>query len=124
MLRRFGLGLLFGAGLGTAVWAQGAAQFDGQYVGRLTLSKVISGDCTQPPLGALYPLTVSGGQVLFKYVPRFDTTLRGKVGENGVFDASARVHSGLVRMTGHIQGNNLTADILSPSCNYRFSTKN
>ena len=32
MLRWLGLGLLLGAGLGSAAWAQGAAKFDGQYV--------------------------------------------------------------------------------------------
>jgi hypothetical protein len=124
MLRWLGPGLLFGAALGAVASAQGSAPFDGQYVGRLTLAKVISGDCTRPPPGALYPLTIAGGEVRFKYVPRFDTTLRGKVGENGLFTASARVRGGVVQMTGHVRGNKLTADIVSPSCNYRFSTKN
>ena len=35
-------------------------------------------------------------------------------------DAYAR----FVQMTGHIQGNNLTADIVSASCNYTFQTRN
>ena len=124
MLRRLGLGLLLGAGLGSAVWAQGSAKFDGQYVGELTLIKEITGDCTAPPLGALYPLTIFKGEVRFVYLPRFATTLRGKVGENGVFKASARLRRGFVQMTGQIQGNDLTADIVSPSCNYTFQTKN
>ncbi len=123
MLRWLGLGLLLGTGLASAAWAQGAAGFDGQYIGELTLTKVIN-DCTPPPLGALYPLTISGGVVRFAYVPRFDTTLRGKVGEDGVFKASARLRRGSVRMTGRIRGNNLTAHIVSPSCNYTFQTKN
>ncbi len=123
MLRWLGLGLLFAAGLGTVAWAQGPARFDGQYVGRLALRDVISGDCTRPPLGALYPLTISGGEVRFKYVPRFDTTLTGRVDANGVFKASARLRQGFAEMTGHIQGDNLTADIVTPSCRYRFSTK-
>ena len=124
MLKWLGGGLLLSVALGNVAWAQGSTKFDGQYVGELTLGKVISGDCTEPPSGALYPLTISGGQVQFKYVPRFDTTLLGKVDENGAFKASRRLRKGLVSMTGRIQGNNLTAQIKSPSCNYTFRTKN
>ena len=123
-LRRLGLSLLLGAALGNAAWAQGAAQFDGQYTGELTLTGVISGDCTKPPLGALYPLTISRGEVRFAYVPRFATTLSGRVGENGAFKASAHLRKKVVQMTGHIEGNNLTAYIVSPSCTYTFQTKN
>jgi len=118
-----GLGLLLGTGLASLAWAQGSAKFDGQYMGELVLTKVISGDCTEPPLGALYPLRISKGQVRFAYVPRFDTTLSGWIGENGIFKASARARKGFVQMTGHIEGNNLTAHIVSPSCNYTFQTK-
>ena len=124
MLRWLGLGLLLGSGLASVAWAQGSARFDGQYTGELTLTQVIDGDCTQPPLGSLYPLTISGGEVRFVYLPRFNTTLRGKVSDNGSFKASARLRRGLIQMTGRIQGNNLTADIASPSCNYTFQTKN
>jgi hypothetical protein len=123
MLRWLGLGLLLGTGFGSVAWAQGSAKFDGQYMGELTLTKVIN-DCTEPPVGALYPLTISRGEVRFAYVPRFDTTLRGKVDENGIFKASARLRRGFVQMMGRIQGNNLTAHIVSPSCNYTFQTKN
>ncbi len=123
MLRWLGLGLLLGGGLAGAAWAQGAARFDGQYMGELTLTKIIDGDCTTPPLGALYPLTISRGEVRFPYLPRFNTTLTGKIGENGIFKASARLHRGFVQMTGRIQGNNLTASIVSPSCNYTLHTK-
>ncbi len=124
MLRSLGLGLLFGAGLASVASAQGSAKFDGQYMGELTLTKIINGDCTEPPLGSLYPLTISRGEVRFIYVPRFGTTLTGKIGENGVFKASTRLRRGLVQMTGRIQGDHLTADIVSPSCNYAFRTKN
>ncbi len=124
MLRWLALGLLLGTGRGSVAWAQGSARFDGQYMGELTLTKVIDGDCTQPPLGSLYPLTISKGEVRFLYVPRFGTTLSGKVGENGNFKASARLRRGLLQMTGRVQGNNLTAYIVSPSCNYTFQTKN
>lgn len=124
MLRWLGLGLLLATGLGSVAWAQGSAKFDGQYMGELTLTKVINGDCTPPPLGALYPLTISRGEVRFAYVPRFSTTLSGKLGEKGFFKASARLRRGFVQMTGRIQGNNLTAYIVSPSCNYTFQTKN
>ena len=124
MLRSMRLGLLLGTGLASVAWAQGSAKFDGQYMGELTLTKVISGDCTEPPLGALYPLRISKGVVRFAYVPRFDTTLSGWIGENGIFKASAHVRKGIVEMTGRIQGNNLTAHIVSPSCNYTFRTKN
>jgi hypothetical protein len=122
MLRWLGLGLLLGTGLGSVAWAQGSAKFDGQYVGELTLTKVIN-DCTQPPPGALYSLTVSRGEVRFKYVPRFNTTLSGMVDQNGIFKASARLRRGFVQMTGRIQGTNLTAEIVSPSCRYAFKTK-
>lgn len=124
MLRWLGLGLLLSTGLGSVAWAQGPAKFDGQYIGELTLTKVIDGDCTQPPLGSLYPLTISRGEVRFVYLPRFNTTLSGKVGENGNFKATARLRRGFVQMTGRIQGNNLSAQIISPSCNYTFQTKN
>jgi hypothetical protein len=124
MLRWLGLGLLFSTGLASVAWAQGSARFDGQYMGELTLTKVISGDCTQPPLGALYPLTISRGEVRFVYVPRFITTLSGKIGENGVFKASARSRRGVVQMTGQVKRDNITAYIASPSCNYTFQTRN
>lgn len=122
MLRWLGLSLMIGTGLGNVAWAQGQTKFDGQYVGELRLTKVISGDCTRPPLGALYPLTISRGEVRFAYRPRFDTMLSGRVGEDGSFHASARLPKGSVRMTGRIQGNNISAVIVSPSCNYTFRT--
>ena len=123
MRRCLGLGLLLGTGLGSVAWAQGSAKFDGQYMGELTLTKEITGDCTRPPLGALYPLTISKGEVRFVYRPRFGTTLSGRVGENGVFKASARLRRGFVHMTGRIEGNSVSASIVSPSCNYTFQTK-
>jgi hypothetical protein len=122
MLKWLGLGLVLGMGVGTA-WAQSSAKFDGQYRGELTLTKVIKGDCTPPPLGALYPLTISKGEVRFAYVPRFDTKLSGRVSEDGMFKASARARKGLVQMTGRVRGKNITASIVSPSCNYTFQTK-
>jgi hypothetical protein len=114
---------MLGAALGDVAWAQGSTKFDGQYVGQLTLTKVISGDCTQPPLGALYPLIISEGQVQFKYIPRFDTILVGKVDEDGTFEASRLLRGGRVSMTGRIQGNNVIAYITSPSCKYTFNTR-
>jgi hypothetical protein len=124
MLKWLGLGVLVGTGLGGVARAQGAARFDGQYMGELSLTKVIDGDCTEPPLGALYPLRISRGDVRFLYTPRFNTTLSGKVGENGVFKASARLRKGVAQMTGRIQGSSVTAQIVTPSCNYTFQTKN
>lgn len=126
MPRRLGPGVLLATGL-AAAWAQTAAAqvssgFDGQYVGALTLLDVIAGDCTPPPLGAVYPLTVSGGRVSFAYVPRFATTLTGSVAANGVFKASARTKHGYVEMTGEIRGNRVSAQIVSPSCRYAFQT--
>jgi len=121
---RLASGLLLGAVLVGAAWAQGSARYDGQYMGELSLTKIVTGDCAEPPPGALYPLTVSRGEVLFKYGPRFDTALRGSVSQNGAFKASARLRSGAVEMTGQFQGNNLTAYIVSPSCNYTFQTRN
>jgi hypothetical protein len=124
MLKSPGTGLLLCSVLASAAWAQGSSRFDGQYRGELTLTKEIKGDCTQPPLGALYPLRISKGEVQFAYVPRFDTTLRGWVDENGFFKASARARHGSVQMTGRIQGRTITAYIESPSCNYTYQTKN
>jgi hypothetical protein len=125
MLKWLGLGVLLGVGFAGVAWAQGSVRFDGQYAGELTLTKIIKGDCTEPPLGAMYPLTISGGVVRFKYVPRFDTTLIGTVDANGNFKASRHLRRGLVTMTGHVvDGNTLTASIVSPSCYYNFQTKN
>jgi hypothetical protein len=123
MLKWLGLSILLAAGFGGAALAQGPAAFDGQYVGELTLAGIITGDCTKPPVGAAYPLTVSGGIVRFKYVPRFDTTLVGRIDGKGNFKASAALHHGVATMTGHIEGGNLTANIVSPSCLYNFQTK-
>ena len=123
MPKLVGPGLLLCTALTSAAWAQGSARFDGQYRGELTLTKEIKENCTRPPLGALYPLRISRGQVQFIYVPRFDTTLRGQVDDNGIFKASARTRHGSVQMTGRIRGNNITARIISPSCNYTFQTK-
>jgi hypothetical protein len=123
MSKWLGPGLLLGAAIGNVAWPQGSTMFDGQYMGQLTLTKVVSGDCTEPPPGALYPLRISAGQVEFKYVLRFDTILRGMVDNNGTFKASQRVRSGLVSMAGRIRGNNVTAYITSPSCRYTFKTQ-
>jgi hypothetical protein len=112
---------LFALPLGFA-WAQGAPRFDGQYVGELTLKSISGGDCTTPPLGSLYPLSVSQGEVRFAYVPRFATTLIGRIGRDGSFTAAARAGKGLVQMTGRIQGIRVTATIASRSCNYLFQT--
>ena len=123
MLKLVGPGLLLCTALGSAALAQGSSRFDGQYRGELTLTKEIKENCTQPPLGALYPLRISRGEVEFVYVPRFDTTLRGRVDQNGAFKATARIRHGSVQMTGRIQGRTITAYIVSPSCNYTFQTK-
>src|SRR5215203_773685 len=94
MARAWRLGLLAIAMLGgiavaQSAAAQGASGFDGQYPGVLRLVEVISGNCTPPPSGAVYPLVVSGGQVSFAYVPRFATILTGNISANGIFRASA-----------------------------------
>ena len=123
MLKWQGVGVLLGAVLVNIAWAQGSTQFDGQYVGELTLTKVINGDCTRPPLGSLYPLTISGGQVQFKYDPRFDTILRGHVNEDGTFMATRLLRKGQVGMIGYVKGNSVIAYIDSPSCKYTFATK-
>jgi hypothetical protein len=123
MGRLLGLGALVLVGLSSFAWSQVSSRFDGEYRGELTLTKEIQGNCTEPPLGALYPFRISRGEVRFVYVPRFDTILSGRIGDNGLFKASARIRKGFVRMTGRIQGNNITAYIVSPSCNYTFQTK-
>ena len=123
MLERLGWVFLFATGLGSFAWGQSTARFDGQYRGELTLTKIIKGDCTEPPLGALYPLRISQGVVRFAYIPRFDTALTGRVDENGIFKASARGRHGTVQMSGRVQGTHITAYLVSPSCNYTFQTK-
>jgi hypothetical protein len=131
MLRRSGLGLLVAATLGMVMLgsiagarsaaAQGASGFDGEYTGTLTLVEVISGNCTPAPPGAVYPLSVSGGQVSFAYDPRFDTVLTGNVALDGTFQASAPTSLGPIKMTGQIKGNQVNAQIVSPSCLYNFA---
>jgi hypothetical protein len=123
MLKSLGPALVLGMALVNPVSAQTATRFDGQYVGELKLTRVIGGDCTQPPPGALYPLTISAGRVLFKYDPRFDTVLRGNVAENGTFSAFRVLPKGVISMTGRIHQGNITALIRSPSCNYTFRTR-
>jgi hypothetical protein len=103
--------------------ARGAGPFDGQYTGELTLKGIIGGDCTRPPLGAVYPLTIANGQVRFKYVPRFDTTLIGTIDATGNFKASRVLRRGEVKMVGRVQGTELSATITSPSCIYGFQGK-
>jgi len=110
VLKRLGLGALFATCFAGLAWAQGAAQFDGQYTGELRLARTFSGDCTEPPFGALYPLTVAGGEVRFAYLPRFATTLRGTIRQDGLFRATARARKGTVQMTGRIHGGNVTAN--------------
>jgi hypothetical protein len=107
----------------TAAVAQAPSPFDGSYAGELRLTQVFDGDCTEPPLGALYPLTVFGGQVRFAYLPRFATVLSGSVAPDGRFTAAAPTRRGIVRMTGRIRGNAVRAQIVSPSCRYEFATK-
>ena len=122
MLKYAGLALLFITTIGVAL-AQVSIKFDGQYVGDLTLTKEISGDCTRPPVGAVYPLIISGGKIRFVYRPRFGTTLTGSIDDNGNFTAFTRVSKGIVHMSGKVQGNTLSASITSPSCNYSFTAK-
>lgn len=126
MLKRLGRGLLLWSALTNAAWAQGSAGFDGQYVGDLTLTGIVSGDCTKPPLGSAYPLTISRGIVRFKYVPRFDTILTGRIDGRGNFRATRRLKNGTIEMTGHVDAssNNVTANIRSPSCEYSFRSGN
>jgi hypothetical protein len=120
---RLGLGLALCAAMASGAWAQGASPFDGDYVGELTLNGIVNGDCTTPPLGSAYPLSISGGVVRFKYLPRFDTILTGPVDRNGGFKASARTKSGTINMVGKVQGGSVTAKIQSPSCLYSFQSR-
>ena len=122
-VRRLGLGLLLAAGVSGHAWAQAVTQFDGQYSGELTLNGIINGDCTPPPLGALYPLTIAGGQVSYAYTPRFDTKLVGPIAKDGSFRAAATIRRGVIWMTGRVVGNNIKATIESPSCKYTFRTR-
>jgi hypothetical protein len=123
-MHRLGLGLVLAVSLGGVAWGQHATIFDGTYMGELTLTRTVKGDCTPPALGALFPLTVAQGRVRFAYLPRFDTELAGRVRPDGAFVASARVHhGGIVHMAGRIANGNVTARIKSPSCRYTFHTQ-
>lgn len=123
-LGRLAFGLLLAAGLAGFAQAQAPTPFDGQYMGELTLTGTLGGDCTTPPLGSLYPLAITNGEVKFAYLPRFNTTLRGNVAKNGTFKATARAKNGkTIQMTGRVQGFRVTATIDSPSCRYNFQTK-
>jgi hypothetical protein len=117
------LGILLATGLTGVVWAQSPSNFDGQYVGELTLTRVRQGDCTSPPLGAIYPLTISRGEVHFAYIPLFATTLNGRIAPDGAFKATARLRHGIIEMTGQVQGSEVTANLVSPSCVYTFRTR-
>lgn len=115
------LGLIFAGVLAGAAWAQAGSRFDGDYVGQMTLTGIVSGDCTTPPTGSAYPLNISGGIVHFKYVVRFDTVLVGQIDAKGDFKASGRTKTGMVNMVGHVMpAGSLTAKIQSPSCLYSF----
>ena len=122
MAKWLGLTMILAAALAGEAWAQAASRFDGDYVGDLTLNGIINGDCTKPPLGSAYPLSIAGGVVRFKYVPRFDTTLLGRIDSSGAFKATARVKSGSITMTGRVQNGSVTAKIQSPSCVYSFQS--
>ncbi len=98
VLKGLSLGALLAAGVASLARAQGAAQFDA--------------------------LTIAGGEVRFPYLPRFATTLRGTIRQDGLFRATARARKGVVQMTGRIQGGNVTASIVSSSCAYTFQTRN
>ena len=114
------LGVLGSIAVARSAAAQGASGFDGDYTGTLTLVEVKSGNCTPSPPGAVYPLTVSGGQVTFAYDPRFDTVLTGNVAPDGTFRASASTSLGPIEMAGQIKDNQVNAQIVSPSCLYNF----
>ena len=123
MWMRLGSSLLLLGALGSVARAQGTDRFDGEYVGKLSLTSVVSGDCTRPPAGALYPLRIAQGTVQFQYLPRFDTTLVGRVRADGSFEASSRLKKGVVEMTGRIDGGSVVAHLRSPSCTYSFKTQ-
>jgi hypothetical protein len=122
-IRSLGLGLALAAGAISLALAQGSSRYDGQYVGALTLNKTIRGDCEPPPPGAQYPLRISAGTVTFNYLPRFSTTLLGTIDAAGNFAASAKIKNGTVQMKGRVQGQNVIAELLSPSCSYSFRTQ-
>lgn len=121
--RSLGLGLSLAAGAASLAAAAGSSRYDGQYVGSLVLNKTIRGDCEPPPAGAQYPLTISAGSVRFAYQPRFSTMLLGTIDASGNFTASTKIKNGTVQMKGRIVGQNVTAELLSPSCSYSFRTQ-
>lgn len=125
MVRQLWLGLVFAVAIGGAAWAQGRTIFDGTYMGELTLTRTVKGDCTPPALGALFPLTVAQGRVHFAYLPRFDTELTGRVRPDGGFVATAHIKGGreVVHMAGRIENGGVTARIKSPSCRYLFHSE-
>ena len=124
MSKWLALVLVMAGALSGPARAQGTTRYDGRYMAELTLVGVRTGDCTQPPFGALYPLSIARGEVSFAYLPRFSTTLTGRIAENGTFNASARLPKGRVQMTGRVSGNSVAASIISPSCRYTLQSRN
>jgi hypothetical protein len=125
IMQRLGLGFVLVIAFGGVALAQGRTVFDGTYMGELTLTRIVKGDCTPPALGSLFPLRVEEGRVRFAYLPRFDTELVGRVRQDGAFVASAHIKRGreVVHMAGRIENGAVTARIKSPSCRYTFHSE-
>jgi hypothetical protein len=121
--RSLTLGLVLATAAASLAVAQGASRYDGQYVGTLTLNETIRGDCEPPPPGAQYLLKISAGTVTFDYRPHFSTTLIGPIDAGGNFLATTEIKHGAVQMKGRVLGQNVTAELLSPSCSYTFRTQ-
>ena len=130
MLRRSGLGLLVAATLGVIMLgsiagarsaaAQGASGFDGEYTGTLTLVEVIWATALLRRLGQLSVERIRGaGKLCLRPAVRHRPT--GNVAPDGTFQASAPTSLGPIKMTGQIKGNQVNAQIVSPSCLYNFA---
>ena len=99
--------------------AQGASGFDGEYTGTLTLVAVTSGNSLLAVWGR-YPFRYpAAGQLYLR--PAVRHLITGNVAPDGTFQASAPTSLGPIKMTGQINGNQVNAQIVSPSCLYNFA---
>jgi hypothetical protein len=94
-----------------------AQAFDGNYAGSLTLkTNNAPGRSSCALVDNSRTLTIKGGQLSILYNPKGNVTLTGMVGADGNFAASGSSPLGGVKMTGRIQGNSLTAEVVSTYC--------
>ena len=107
----------------TATAARSQTQFDGDYWGEFTLTRIIGQSCSRPAPGTVRRLSIRNSEVSYMYNREQNTVLTGRVDSAGAFTASGYLRSGLVQMVGRVQGLDLKANMQSPECLYSFQGK-